>query len=219
LRTNRFAPCNCFAIKNERARRPKGRLSKTGEGRANNCIMSRIGKKLIEIPAGVEVKLEGDKVVVKGPKGTLYQEIRPEIKIDIRNGQVFVLIQQNTKQASALHGTARALLANKIKGVTEGFEKRLEIQGIGYKAAVEGQDLVLNVGFTHQVRIKASDDIKFTVEKNIIIVSGNDKEKVTQLAAKIKKVRPPEPYKGKGIRYVGEIVRRKTGKKAVATTK
>jgi large subunit ribosomal protein L6 len=181
--------------------------------------MSRIGKKPIEIPAGVEVKLEGDKAVIKGPKGTLYQEIKPEIKIDIRNGQIFVLAQKNTKQISALQGTTRALLSNKIKGVTQGFEKRLEIQGIGYRAAVEGQDLVLNVGFTHQVRIKASDDIKFTVEKNIIIVSGNDKEKVTQLAAKIKKVRPPEPYKGKGIRYVGEIVKRKIGKKAVATTK
>lgn len=181
--------------------------------------MSRIGKKPIEIPENVQVNLDGNEVIVKGPKGTLYQTIRPEIRIEIKNGKIFVLPQQETKQTAALYGTARALLFNKVKGVTEGFEKRLEIEGIGYKAVVEGQDLVLNVGFTHQVRIKAEDETKFVVEKNTIIVSGIDKEKVGHLAEKIKKVRPPEPYKGKGIRYAGEVIKRKIGKKAVATTK
>ncbi len=167
--------------------------------------MSRVGKKPILIPEGVVVSLEGNIVEIKGPKGNLSLKITPEIKVEIKDGQVFVLPFKRTKHTNELHGTTRALIYNRIKGVTQEFEKKLEIQGIGYKASIEGQDLVLNVGFTHQVKIKPENDVKFKVEKNIITVSGLDKEKVTQMASKIKKVRPPEPYKGKGIRYEGEI--------------
>ena len=179
--------------------------------------MSRVGKKPILIPEGVEIKIERQKIIVKGPKGELSKEIRPEIKVETREGKIFVSPQKETKKTKALWGLTRALLANMIKGVTEGFEKKLEIEGIGFRASVEGEDLVLYVGFTHPIRIKALEGIKFSVEKNIITVSGADLEKVSQIAAKIRKVKPPEPYKGKGIRYVGEVVRRKVGKKAVTT--
>jgi len=179
--------------------------------------MSRVGKKPILIPERVEIKIERQKIIVKGPKGELSKEIRPEIKVETREGKIFVSPQKETKKTKALWGLTRALLANMIKGVTEGFEKKLEIEGIGFRASVEGEDLVLYVGFTHPIRIKALEGIKFSVEKNIITVSGADLEKVSQIAAKIRKVKPPEPYKGKGIRYVGEVVRRKVGKKAVTT--
>jgi large subunit ribosomal protein L6 len=176
--------------------------------------MSRIGKKPIEISAGVDVKIEGQKVIIKGPKGELQKSIRPEIKLELKEGKLFL-----SSQHSPFLGLSRALLANMIKGVVEGYEKKLEIEGIGYKAALEGQDLVLNIGFTHPIKIKAPEGkIKFTVEKSLITVSGADKELVGQLAARIRSVRPPEPYKGKGIRYQGEHVRRKLGKKAAATT-
>lgn len=185
--------------------------------------MSRIGKKPILIPEGVEVKIEGQKVTVKGPKGELQKEIRPEIKVELKENKIFVQpfskkgwIQ--TKKTKAFWGLMRALLNNMVKGVVEGYEKKLEIEGLGYKAFLEGNDLVLQVGFTHPVKIVAPEGIKFSVEKNVIIVSGVDKEKVSQLAAKIRKVRPPEPYKGTGIRYQGEVIRRKAGKKVVTTT-
>jgi len=177
--------------------------------------MSRVGKKPILIPEGVEVKIEGQRVMVKGPKGELSREIRPEIKVEAKGKEIFLLPQIETKKTKALWGLTRALLANMIKGVTEGFEKKLEIEGIGFRASVEGENLVLYVGFTHPIRIKAPEGIKFSVEKNIITVSGVDKEIVSQIAAKIRKVKPPEPYKGKGIRYLGEVIRRKVGKKAV----
>ena len=177
--------------------------------------MSRIGKKPILIPENVEVKIEGQKVMIKGPKGELSREIRPEIGIEVKENKVFVMPQIETKKTKALWGLTRALLANMIRGVTEGFEKKLEIEGIGFRASVEGEDLVLYVGFTHPIRIKAPEGIKFSVEKNIITVSGADLEKVSQIAAKIRKVKPPEPYKGKGIRYLGEVIRRKVGKKVV----
>ncbi len=179
--------------------------------------MSRVGKKPIEIPENVEVKIEGQKVIIKGLKGELSREIRPEIKVEVKNNQIFVLPKEETKKTKAFWGLTRTLLANMIKGVTEGYEKKLEIEGLGFKALVEGEDLKLLVGFTHPVKIKAPQDIKFLVEKNVITVSGIDKEKVGLIAAMIRKVKPPEPYKGKGIRYQGEIVRRKAGKKATTT--
>ena len=177
--------------------------------------MSRIGKKPILIPENVEVKIEGNKVIVKGPKGELSREIRPEIKVETKEEKIFVSPQVETKKTKAFWGLTRALIANMVKGATEGFEKKLEMVGLGFRASLEGENLVLQVGFTHPVKIKAPQGIKFSVEKNIITISGVDKEKVSQMAAKIRKVRPPEPYKGKGIRYLGEVVRRKVGKKAV----
>jgi len=181
-------------------------------------FMSRIGKKPIEIIPGVEAKITGQKVLIKGPQGELSLLVRPEIKVEIKTGQIFVTPQIETKKSRAFWGTTRALLQNMVKGVTRGYEKRLEIEGVGFRAELEGQDLVLNVGFTHAVKIKAPQNIKFAVDKNTIIVSGVDKGLVGEMAAKIRRVRPPEPYKGKGIRYTGEQIRRKVGKKAVSTT-
>ena len=180
--------------------------------------MSRVGKKPILIPENVEAKVvEGQKVIIKGPKGELSREIRPEIKVEVKGNQIFVFPQKETKKTKAFWGLTRTLLANMIKGVKEGYEKKLEIEGLGFKALVEGENLELLVGFTHPVKIKAPQDIKFLVEKNVITVSGIDKEKVGLVAATIRKVKPPEPYKGKGIRYQGEIVKRKVGKKVVTT--
>lgn len=181
--------------------------------------MSRLGKKPITIPEGVEVKLEGQKVMVRGPQGELSKEIHPEVGIEIKDNQLSVLPSAETKRTGALWGLTRALIFNMVKGVTEGFEKKLEIEGLGFKAALEGQNLVLSAGFSHPVKITAPQGIKFSVDKNIITVSGIDKELVGQTAADIINVKKPEPYKGKGIRYMGEQIRRKVGKKAVATTK
>ncbi len=200
-------------------------------------IMSRIGKKPILIPASVEVKIEGSKVTIKGPRGELSKEFRPEIKIETKDEKILVgpqseiikkgklsprqarLSARQAKQTKSLWGLTRALIANMVKGVTEGYQKQLEIEGVGYRANLEGEDLVLRVGFSHLVKIKAPAGIKFLVEKNVITIFGADKESVGQIAAKIRAIKPPEPYKGKGIRYAGEQIRRKLGKKAVATTK
>lgn len=180
--------------------------------------MSRVGKKPILIPEGVEVKVDGQKIIIKGPKGELQREIRPEIKIEVGDKKIVFSPQIETKETKAFWGLSRALVNNMVKGVTEGFERKLEIEGIGFRAQLEGKDLVLHVGFTHPVKIAAPEDIKFSIDKNVVSVSGPDIEKVSQLAAQIRKTKPPEPYKGKGIRYQGEIVRKKVGKKAVATT-
>lgn len=177
--------------------------------------MSRIGKKPILIPEGVEVKIEDNEVTVKGPKGELQREIRPEIRLEIKEGKILFIPQKKTKETKAFWGLTRALVFNMIKGATEGYEKKLQLEGVGYKANLEEEDLVLQVGFSHPIKIKKPEDVSFSVEKNIITVSGINKEQVSQIAAKIRKVRPPEPYKGKGIRYVGEEVRRKAGKKVV----
>lgn len=179
--------------------------------------MSRVGKKPIEMPSGVEIKIEGQKISIRGSRGELVREVPPEIGVEEKENKLFLFIKIETKKTQALWGTNRAILANMIRGVTEGFGKKLEIQGLGYKANVEGDDLNLSVGFTHQVKIKAPVGIKFSVEKNIITVSGSDKELVGQTASKIRKVRPPEPYKGKGIRYFGEVIKIKPGKKVVTT--
>lgn len=180
--------------------------------------MSRVGKKPILIPQGVDVKIEGSKVMVKGPKGEILKEFRPEIKIETKDDKILVLPQrekEKLKEIKALWGLTRTLVANMIEGVTAGFEKKLEIEGIGFKGEVSGEELVLYVGFSHSVKLRIPKGIKILVDKNIITVSGIDKELVGQFASIIRKVKPAEPYKGKGIKYMGEIIRRKVGKKVV----
>lgn len=179
--------------------------------------MSRVGKKPILIPEDVEIKIEGEKITIQGPRGELSRELRPEIKVEAKDRQIFVLPKVESKKTKAFWGSTRVLIFNMIKGVTEGYEKKLQIIGLGFRASLEKEELVLQVGFSHPVRIAPPPGIKFFVEKDIITVSGFDKELVGQIAAKIRKVRPPEPYKGKGIRYLEEVPRRKAGKKAVAT--
>jgi len=177
--------------------------------------MSRIGRKPILIPEGVTVKIDGQKIKVSGPKGELERKIRSEIKIEMKDDKIMLSPQIESKQTAAFWGLFRSLVFNMVEGVVKGFEKKLELHGLGYRAAKEGEDLILQVGFSHPVKIKIPENITFEVEKTLITVSGIDKEKVTQIAAKIRKVKPPEPYKGKGIRYQGEKVRRKAGKRVV----
>ena len=184
--------------------------------------MSRIGKKFIEIPQGVTVVVEparaggGHNVKVSGPKGNLDTKVHQDIKVELKDGKIFVEpVRKLPKNLKGLWGLYRALIFNMIEGVQKGFEKKLEIEGVGYKAAVQGDELVLNVGFVHPVKIKKPDDINFLVEKNLITVSGINKEKVGQVSAEMRAVRKAEPYKGKGIKYQGEKIRRKEGKKVV----
>ena len=184
-------------------------------------IMSRIGKKTIEILKDVEVKIQGQEITVKGPKGELTRNILPEVKVELVDGKISVQLvagKENIKKNKAFWGLFRALINNMVQGVVNGFEKKLEIKGVGYKAEVVNQEIVLNAGFSHQVKIKIPEKINVLIEKNIIIVSGIDKEKVGQFASNVRKVRPAEPYKGKGIKYVDEVIIRKAGKK-VATAK
>ncbi len=180
--------------------------------------MSRIGKKPIQIPTGIQVQIEGSELKIKGPKGELKQRILPEIKVEIKDNKVFVSPQKATKNIKAFWGLTRALINNAIDGVAQGYEKKLVIEGIGFKAFVDGDSLVLSVGFTHPVKVESPEGVKFSVEKNVITITGADKEKVTQIASKIKKIKPPEPYKGKGIKYQGEVIRRKEGKRATTAT-
>ncbi|HZX50344.1 MAG TPA: 50S ribosomal protein L6 [Candidatus Paceibacterota bacterium] len=180
--------------------------------------MSRIGKKPIEIPQGVEIQVQGQKVNVKGPKGELSREFRPELKIEKQEHEVIITPVNSERETRALWGLTRTLLANMIQGVTQGFEKRLELEGVGYRASAEGDSLALQIGFSHPVKMKAPAQTTVSVEKNVITIGGIDKEQVGQFAARIRKVRPPEPYKGKGIRYEGETIRRKLGKKAAGAT-
>jgi len=177
--------------------------------------MSRIGKQPIQVPENVEVKIEGNLVIVKGPKGELKNQIRQEIKAKIEENNVKLRPAILNKETQALWGTYRALIANMIEGVTNGFEKKLEIIGVGYKAELKDKNLVLNLGYSHPIEMEAPEGIEFKTERNTIIVSGIDKQLVSQIAANIRAKRKPEPYKGKGVRYEGEIVRRKAGKKAV----
>jgi large subunit ribosomal protein L6 len=177
--------------------------------------MSRIGKRPIEVPAGVNVVLEPGRVAVTGPLGSLQQEIPQRMQIAQEEGTVTVTRPTERGEDRALHGLTRTLIANMVEGVTKGFEKRLEIQGVGYRAALKGNDLELQVGYSHPVTIKPRTGISFEVPTPTqITVKGTDKQQVGQTAAEIRKVRPPEPYKGKGIRYEGEYVRRKVGKRA-----
>jgi large subunit ribosomal protein L6 len=177
--------------------------------------MSRIGKKPIEVPAGVLVSVDPGRVTVSGPKGELRQVVPQRMEIQQENGTLTVTRPTERGEDRALHGLTRTLIANMVEGVTNGFEKRLEIQGVGYRAALSGTNLELQVGYSHPVRITPREGISFEVPiPTQVIVRGIDKQVVGQTAAEIRKVRPPEPYKGKGIRYEGERVRRKVGKRA-----
>jgi large subunit ribosomal protein L6 len=181
--------------------------------------MSRIGKQLIKVPSGVIVTINGTIIEVKGPKGELIVQIRPEIEAKMQDGQISFTVKEQSKESSAFWGLAKALVANAVKGVTEEYKKELEIQGVGYRARVEGDNLVLEMGFSHPVNLAKPNGISFIVEKNIIRIFGIDKQLVGETAAKIRAIKPPEPYKGKGIRYVGETVLRKAGKRAEGAVK
>ena len=177
--------------------------------------MSRIGKQPIEIPAGVNVSISPGRVMVNGPLGELTQELPVRMKVEQDDGTIVVTRPTERGDDRALHGLTRSLIANMVEGVTKGFEKRLEIQGVGYRAALRGNALEVNVGLSHSVTKEAPPGINFEVPTPTeIIVKGADKQQVGQVAAEIRKIRPPEPYKGKGIRYDGEYVRRKVGKRA-----
>ena len=177
--------------------------------------MSRIGKKVRVIPAGVTVQQQGNELIVKGPKGELRQKLHPRVTVTTENDQLTVAVvnPSNTKD-NALWGTFSSLIKNMIDGVTVGFTKTLEINGVGYKAALKGENLHLEVGFSHPVELVAEKGVKFAVEKNIITVSGTDKQAVGETAARVRATKKVEPYKGKGIKYTDEIVRRKAGKTA-----
>jgi large subunit ribosomal protein L6 len=177
--------------------------------------MSRIGKQPIELPAGVSVSISPGRVMVNGPLGELSQQVPARMQVEQQDSSVVVSRPSERGDDRALHGLTRSLIANMVEGVTSGFQKRLEIQGVGYRAALRGTDLELNVGFSHPVVMKAPQGITFEVPTPTeVIVKGIDKQQVGQAAAEVRKVRPPEPYKGKGIRYEGEYVRRKVGKRA-----
>ena len=175
--------------------------------------MSRIGRKPINIPAGVEVKIDGSAVPVKGPKGPLTQSYSPHMAIAQEGTEILVTRPDDQKENRSLHGLTRTLISNMVVGVTEGFSKTLEVQGVGYRVQKQGKDLVMNLGYSHQVVVSENEDIKIEAPNaNTIIISGIDKQKVGQFAAEVREKRPPEPYKGKGIRYQGEYVRHKEGK-------
>lgn len=179
--------------------------------------MSKIGKLPITLKESITVSQQDSAITVTGPKGTLAFRIPAGISVQVEDGTVRVIpTGKNPDEVAALHGLVRAIVANMVKGVEVGFDKRLEMVGVGYRAQVQGEDLVLSVGFSHPVKIKAPQGIKFAVGDNVITVSGIDKELVGNTAARIREIRPPEPYKGKGIKYAGERIRRKAGKAAKA---
>lgn len=183
--------------------------------------MSKIGKRPIQIPEGVKVLIEnlpaGQKVTISGPKGSLVFAIRKEIEAKLSKEEILIERRDNSNLSRALHGTTRAILSNMVKGVTLGFERTLILVGVGFRAKVEGEDLLLSVGFSHPVKFTAPPGINFLVKEDKIIISGLDKHLVGEMADKIRKAKPPEPYKGKGIRYLEEKIKKKVGKKAVAT--
>lgn len=175
--------------------------------------MSRIGRMPITVPEGVDVKLDGHVITVKGKNGTLTRELHPAMDVAVDGGVITVTRPNDEKQNRALHGLTRSLINNMVIGVTEGFKKTLEVNGVGYRVQKQGKQVVMNLGYSHQVIVEENDDIALTVEgTNKIIVSGPDKQKVGQFAAEIREKRPPEPYKGKGIKYDYEVIRRKEGK-------
>jgi len=179
--------------------------------------MSRIGKKIIQIPDNVDVKVSQNSITVKGPKGELSKNLNPAILAEVKDKNLLVGLKTENKENFALWGTYQALINGMVVGVSKGFEKRLSFEGVGYRATVNGNKLVLNLGFSHPIEVEAPKGIEFKIEKNIIVVSGADKHLVGQIAANIRLKRKVEPYKGKGIRYENETVRRKAGKKAVAS--
>lgn len=175
--------------------------------------MSRIGRKPIVIPAGVDVKIDGSTVTVKGPKGTLSRTVHQNMNVAVEDGVIHVTRPDDNKLNRSLHGLTRTLVANMVEGVEKGFSKELEINGVGYRAAKQCKDLVLNIGYSHQVIVPETDGIAIEVPSpNKVVISGPDKQKVGQFAAQVREKRPPEPYKGKGIKYVDEHIRRKEGK-------
>ena len=176
--------------------------------------MSRIGRAPITVPAGVEVKVDaGNHITVKGPKGTLERTLVPTIKVEVEAGVIHVTRPDDSKLNRSMHGLTRTLVANMVEGVTHGFSKTLEVNGVGYRAAKEGKKLVLNIGYSHQVEVEETDGITIDVPNpNTVVINGIDKQKVGQFAADVRNKRPPEPYKGKGIKYSDEVIRRKEGK-------
>ena len=175
--------------------------------------MSRIGRKEIVIPAGVEVKYADNTVTVKGPKGTLTQKVHPNMQVAVEAGQVKVTRPNDEKENRSLHGLTRTLINNMVIGVTEGFKKELEVNGVGYRVQKQGKDLVMNLGYSHQVTVSEIDGITIEVpDPNHIVICGSDKQLVGQFAAEVREKRLPEPYKGKGIKYADEVIRRKEGK-------
>ena len=177
--------------------------------------MSRIGRKPITVPSGVDIEIGRGSVTVKGPKGTLSERVSPDMTVTLDDGTLLVSRPSDRGDHRALHGLTRSLVANMVTGVTDGFEKRLEIQGVGYRAALRGSDLEMQLGFSHPVSVKAPEGVTFEVpQPTQIVVRGISKQVVGEVAAQIRKWRPPEPYKGKGIRYEGEYVARKVGKRA-----
>jgi large subunit ribosomal protein L6 len=177
--------------------------------------MSRIGKQPVPVPDGVEITIESELVKVKGPKGELEERVARDIGVEQQNGEVLVTRPTDRGEHRALHGLTRSLIANMVEGVTNGYEKRLEIQGVGYRAQLQGRKLVLALGYSHPVELEAPEGIDFEVpQPTRIVVRGISKQAVGEVAANIRKQRPPEPYKGKGIRYEGEYVARKVGKRA-----
>jgi len=174
--------------------------------------MSRIGKAPIPVPSSVKVEIEGRHISITGPKGTLQRDVVPEVRLHLEDGQLLVTRPNDQPRERAMHGLTRALLANMVVGVSEGFSKTLELVGVGYRAQMQGSNLVLALGFSHPVEVPPPEGIYFTVEGPRVTVAGIDREAVGQVAADIRKLRPPEPYLGKGIRYQGEYVRRKAGK-------
>jgi len=178
--------------------------------------MSKIGKQPVLIPQGAQVEINGRTVKITGPKGVMEMRIPPEVTVEVKEGTVFVTVKSSSKFVTSLHGTIRALINNNVQGVTQGWAKKLEMVGTGFKAEVSGKTISLIVGYSHPVKIDAPEGITFKVEKNIITVDGFNREVVGQVAADIRAVRPPEPYKGKGIKYIDEVIRRKAGKAAAA---
>ncbi len=175
--------------------------------------MSRIGRNPIAIPAGVDVKLDGKILTVKGPNGTLTQEFHKDMNIEVAADVITVTRPSDVKEMKALHGLTRTLIANMVEGVTNGFSKTLEVNGVGYRAAKQGKDLVMNLGYSHQVIVSEIEGITIEVPSpNTVIIKGADKQKVGQFAAEVREKRLPEPYKGKGIKYADEVIRRKEGK-------
>ena len=177
--------------------------------------MSRLGKQPIALPSGVEASMADGVLTVKGPKGTLTRTMKSDVAVSIADGTITLTPDEKSDRAPALWGTYASHINNMIEGVTEGFTKVLEIEGVGYRAEVQGNKLVINVGFSHPVELELPEGVSATVEKSVITLTGHDKEVVGQFAANVRKVRPPEPYKGKGIHYQGEYIIRKQGKKAV----
>jgi len=176
--------------------------------------MSRIGRLPIAVPSGVQIKIDGHQVSVKGKRGEMTREFHPEIEIKLDDGKVVVTRPSDSPTHRALHGTTRALLANMVKGVSEGFAKVLQIEGVGYRATMDGANLVFSLGYSHPIKVEPPAGIKFAVDEKAktVTIEGNDRELVGQVAANLRKLRPPEPYKGKGVMYQGERIRRKAGK-------